>query len=286
MLRGAQLHAAGQLEQALIAFEKALALQPGDVNAASACATLLSALSRPVASYKALLSVEAFAAGNSRRRSQPGHRGRKLRRPGPRRHGLPASPGARPQPRTRSLNNVGLMAAAQAQWEPASNAPANASRKTPPMRPTTSTSATTSAAPGATPTRWPCLKRQPTRFPRTTWTSGYATPPCWLSTATSKSPAKPACALTPPHWNYFKDFLGRSIAPAYPRPQAARPQGELPDARQLYTGQAFEAMTVCDWRDNERVTATLRQMLDEALRTAVAPRLARCAVLRPHARHG
>ena len=60
MLRGSQLHAAGQLEQALIAFENALALQPTDVNAASACATLLSALSRPVAAYKALLSVEAL----------------------------------------------------------------------------------------------------------------------------------------------------------------------------------------------------------------------------------
>src|SRR5687767_8860729 len=60
MLRGAQLHASGQLEQALIAFEKALALQADDVNAASACATLLSVLSRPVASYKVLLSVEAL----------------------------------------------------------------------------------------------------------------------------------------------------------------------------------------------------------------------------------
>ncbi len=56
--RGTELHAAGQLEQALFAFEQALALSPTDVNTASACATLLSLLDRPAAARKTLLSVE------------------------------------------------------------------------------------------------------------------------------------------------------------------------------------------------------------------------------------
>jgi protein O-GlcNAc transferase len=59
MLRGTELHSAGQLEQALLAFENALALAPQDVNTASACATLLSLLDRPQAAYRTLLSVEA-----------------------------------------------------------------------------------------------------------------------------------------------------------------------------------------------------------------------------------
>ena len=49
MQHGAALHAGGQPEQALVAFEKALALDPGNSNAASACATMLAGLGQPQA---------------------------------------------------------------------------------------------------------------------------------------------------------------------------------------------------------------------------------------------
>ncbi len=58
MLQAAQLHGTGKPELALVAFETALALAPGDLNTASACATLLSELDRPEAAYRTLLSVE------------------------------------------------------------------------------------------------------------------------------------------------------------------------------------------------------------------------------------
>lgn len=54
---GAALHAAGLPERALVAFEKALAISPGDTNAASACAALMLELSRPQAAYRLLQSM-------------------------------------------------------------------------------------------------------------------------------------------------------------------------------------------------------------------------------------
>jgi protein O-GlcNAc transferase len=265
MLRGAQLHAAGQLEQALIAFEKALALQPNDVNAASACATLLSALSRPVAAYKALLSVEALlletADGAANLAIAAESCGDLARAGMAYKRALTLDPN-----HGRALNNVGLMAAAQAQWEPA----LECARK--------------------------CLAQDPGHAPYHVNLSDYlcgarryADALAVLQDAASRFPddldirIRSAAVLA---FNgdfeqsheasqrfdaatlaYFHEFLGRAIAPAYLDHKLRLLQGELPDARQLYTGQAFEAMTVCDWRDNERVTATLRQMLDECVRT-------------------
>lgn len=59
MQRGITLHQQGKPEQALLAFEKAHALEPTHVNAASARAALLTELLLPIAAYKALLLVEA-----------------------------------------------------------------------------------------------------------------------------------------------------------------------------------------------------------------------------------
>lgn len=265
MLRGAQLHAAGQLEQALLAFEKALALQPNDVNAASACATLLSALSRPVAAYKALLSVEALlletADGAANLAIAAESCGDLVRARMAYQRALALDPN-----HARALNNVGLMAAAQAQWETA----LECARK--------------------------CLAQDPGHAPYHVNLSDYL---CGarrytdalavLHGAASRFPddldirIRSAAVLAfngdfeksreaSQHFDaatlsYFQEFLGRAIAPAYLDHKLRMFQGELPDARQLYTGQAFEAMTVCDWRDNEHVTATLRQMLDECVRT-------------------
>ncbi|CAN7246250.1 O-linked N-acetylglucosamine transferase family protein [Polaromonas sp. LjRoot131] len=265
MLRGAQLHAQGRFEQALIAFEKALALEPGDVNAASACATLLSALSRPVAAYKALLSVEALllqSADGAANLAIAAESCGDLARAGMAyQRALTLDPN-----HARALNNVGLMAAAQGQWEAA----LDCARK--------------------------CLARDPGHAPYHVNLSDYL---CGARRYAEALAVLEAAALRLPDdldirirgaavlafngdfdksreaslrfdaatLDYFREFLGRAIAPAYLDHKLRLPQGELPNARQLYCGQAFEAMTVCDWRDNERLTATLRQMLEEALRT-------------------
>ena len=57
MEQGAALHTTGQPEQALLAFEKALALRPANANAASACATMLTALGQPMAAFQVLCTV-------------------------------------------------------------------------------------------------------------------------------------------------------------------------------------------------------------------------------------
>lgn len=265
MQRGAQLHAEGRLEQALIAFEQALALAPDDVNAASACATLLSALSRPAAAYKALLSVEAAllqtADGAANLAIAAESCGDLARASMAYQRALALDP-----LHARALNNVGLMAAAQGQWEAA----LACARK--------------------------CLAQDPGHAPYHVNLSDYL---CGARRYPEALAALEAAALRFPHdldirirgaavlaFNgdfdasreasqrfdadtlaYFRDFLGRAIAPAYLDHKLRLPQGELPDARQLYCGQVYEAMTVCDWRENERLTATLRQMLDECLRT-------------------
>lgn len=58
MQQGSQLHQEGQLPQALIAFEEALQAAPGNLDASSATATLLSLLGRPAAACRVLLAVE------------------------------------------------------------------------------------------------------------------------------------------------------------------------------------------------------------------------------------
>lgn len=65
MSRGTALHAAGQLENALIAFEHACELKPLDPDAVTAYATLLSLLDRPQAAYKVLQSVESLLMQNA-----------------------------------------------------------------------------------------------------------------------------------------------------------------------------------------------------------------------------
>jgi protein O-GlcNAc transferase len=265
MLRGAQLHAAGQLEQALIAFEKALALQPDDVNAASACATLLSALSRPVAAYKALLSVEASlleSADGAANLAIAAESCGDLARAGMAyKRALTLDPN-----HARALNNVGLMAAAQAQWEAALECARKCLAHDPGHAPYHVNLSDYLCGARRYTDALAVLDDAASRFPddldiriRSAAVLAFNGD---FEKALEASQRFDAATLA-----YFHEFLDRAIAPAYLDHKLRLFQGELPDARQLYTGQAFEAMTVCDWRDNERATATLRQMLDECVRT-------------------
>ncbi len=265
MLRGAQLHAAGQLEQALIAFEKALALQPNDVNAASACATLLSALSRPVAAYKALLSVEALlletADGAANLAIAAESCGDMARAGMAYKRALTLDPN-----HGRALNNVGLMAAAQAQWEPALECAHKCLAQDPGHAPYHVNLCDYLCGARRYADALAVLQEAAARFPDNLdiRIRGAAVLAFNGDFEQSHEASQRFDAAT---LDYFHKFLGHAIAPAYLDHKLRLLQGELPDARQLYTGQAFEAMTVCDWRDNDHVTATLRQMLDECVRT-------------------
>ena len=118
MQLGATLHAAGQQAQALGAFEQALTHAPQDLNAASACAALLTELKRPAAAYRILMQLEsqllqdadgaanlaiaAEACGDLEKANTAYARALALN----------------PQ-HLRSLTNVGVLAASLSQWDSA-----------------------------------------------------------------------------------------------------------------------------------------------------------------------
>lgn len=265
MLRGAQLHAEGRLEQSLIAFEQALALAPGDVNAASACATLLSALSRPVAAYKTLLSVEdqllQSADGAANLAIAAESCGDLARAGVAYQRALTLAPS-----HARALNNVGLMAAAQSQWETALGCARKCLAQDPGHAPYHVNLCDYLCGARRYGEALAVLEAAALRFPDDLDIRIRNAAVLAFNGDFEKS-HEASLRFDAATLAYFHDFLGRAIAPAYLDHKLRLPQGELPDARQLYCGQAFEAMTVCDWRDNERLTATLRQMLDECLRT-------------------
>lgn len=265
MLRGARLHADGRLDEALIAFENALALAPRDVNAASACATLLSALSRPVASYKALLSVESLlmetADGAANLAIAAESCGDLARAGTAYERALALDPN-----HLRALNNVGLLAAGGARWTQALDYARKCVALDPGHAPYHVNLCDYLCGARRYADAQAVLEAAALRFPDDLdiRIRGAAVPAFNGDFDTSREASLAFDAAT---LDYFRDFLGRAIAPAYLDHKPRLQQGELPDARQLYCGQAFEAMTLCDWRDNERLTATLREMLDEALRT-------------------
>ena len=116
MLHGTQQHAAGQLEQALIAFENALSIEPDDVNAASACATLLTLLDRPQAAYKTLLTVEPLLMLDADGATNLAIAAETCGDLGKAHVAYNRALELAPE-HLRAMNNVALLAAAGAQWD-------------------------------------------------------------------------------------------------------------------------------------------------------------------------
>jgi protein O-GlcNAc transferase len=267
MQRGSELHTRGEPEQALMAFESALALAPDDTNAACATATLLTILSRPVAAYKLLMGVEAQlmmdADGATNLAIAAESCGDLDRARTAYQRALSLDPG-----HLRALNNVALMAAGEAQWETAIECARKCLAQDPAHAPSHVNLSDYLCGARRYAEALAVIEEAALRFPNDLdiriRTAAVAAFNGDFEKSREASIRFDAATL-----DYFKAFLGRSIAPAHLDHKLRGPQGQLPDARQLYTGQAFEAMTLCDWRDNERATATLRQMLDEALRTGV-----------------
>ncbi|MDB5967208.1 MAG: hypothetical protein JWQ72_3708 [Polaromonas sp.] len=116
MERGTRLDVAGQPEEALAAFEKARTLSPLDVNAASACAALLSRLDCPQSAYRTLLTVEAAllqdADGAANLAIAAEGCGDFQKAQSAYARALDIDPA-----HLRSLNNVAILAARSSQWD-------------------------------------------------------------------------------------------------------------------------------------------------------------------------
>ena len=263
MLRGTQLHAAGQLEQALFAFEHALALSPRDVNTAAACATLLSLLDRPTAAYKTLLSVEDLlmqhADGAANLAIAAEACGDLAQADAAYARALQLDP-----EHLRSLNNVGILAASSSQWDAA----IGLARK--------------------------CLALQPGHAPHhanlAEYLSGarrYGEALDVIAAAMATFPLDKELkirrvALLAFHGELeesdaafqnldveerrlFEEFLAKLDAPENARDRALSQARKLalqpPDALQIHTDQALRNIAAGDWRNH----GTLTQLLREAL---------------------
>ncbi|RZJ16036.1 MAG: hypothetical protein EOO54_17875, partial [Haliea sp.] len=271
MARGRQLHAAGKPELALLEFERALAAQPGDVNAVSACATMLSIMNRPRAAYEALRAIEdqlwttADGAANLAIAAEACG-------------DLPKARAAYAQAllldpqHLRALNNMALIAAADGDVDLA-------------IARTRQCMALDSGQPSHAANLSDFLCR------------GYRYTEALdvLDAAAARFPQSPDLAIrrvavlafsgdleqsTRLHRSldahtqqYFAQFLARSVEATNRDPnrdgKLARPAPRLPDAAQLFCDQAFGAMGVCNWQDNDRLTALLRRQIQDAARTGI-----------------
>jgi protein O-GlcNAc transferase len=258
---GSSLHLSGSLEEALIVFEKALALAPQDVNVRSACATVLTELSRPEAAYATLLGVEqqllesadgtinlAIAAENC----QQLDRALALYRAA-----IQLDPG-----NLRALNNIAILAAASNNWDVAVEHARRCvdlqpgylpfrthlvdflcgARNYPEALRALALASATFAGERALRIRLVCVEALSGHFKESQ--------SAWL-------------ALGEEERLLYRRFLSDAhLVSAGTEDSVCRPQLKDPDAWQLYAAQAFNALEAGDWRDSEELTRHLRSALE------------------------
>jgi protein O-GlcNAc transferase len=265
MQQGIQYHADGRLVDALVAFETAMRLVPANENAITATATLLSALDRPMAAYTLLRSIEsqlmthadgaanlaiaAEACGDISKAWSAYQRALELDE-----HHL------------RALNNSGLLAAQKSQWDIA----IAYGRK--------------------------CVEIDGSQVSYQQQLSDFLMAARLydealeqLDAASQRFPGHSAVAIRQIAVLAFKgefeqvrdrtstldaegqidlkEFVAR-LATARDPDHKLRPSPDAPaDALQLYLSQAFEAMANCDWRGQQKLVETIREMLVQAQQT-------------------
>ncbi len=261
---GAALHAEGQPEQALVAFEKAFAIAPADLEAVSACGTLLLELGRPQAAYQAMSTVRdqllATADGAANLGIAAEACGQIVEAQACYEHAL-----ALDANHLRALNNSGLLAASQGRWAVA----VDQSRRCVELLPTL-------------PELWVNLADM------LTGARNYPAAIEVLDTAISRFPQRQDlrlrravalafnaefdradaafAALGPQGQAMLREFLAAANTAARDAP-VKKPVAMLPNTRELFAHQAFEAMQVCDWHYNDALTRVISEMLAQAEET-------------------
>jgi protein O-GlcNAc transferase len=265
MHRGTTLHAEGQPERALMAFENALELAPSDLNTVSACATLLTALARPVAAYNTLRSVEALLLGDADGAANLAIAAESCGDLTRARSAYQRALALNPQ-HVRSLNNVGLLAAAQSQWELA----IECARQCLELGPNEAKHHTNLADFLTGSRRYQealeVIAAGRKRFPDNLGMTARVIAVLAFSGDLEKS-ASIADTLDAAGKAGLHEFLER-LMQADDADNKLRPSPTTqPDALQLYTSQAFDAMAVCDWSAYDQLAATLRSSVAQAVRT-------------------
>lgn len=265
MRRGIQLHMEGQLEQALTAFETARRLDPANVNAVSAAATVLTALARPAAAYRLLLSLaprlleDADGAANLAIAAETCGDMAQARLAYQR--ALQLDPA-----HLRSLNNLGLLAATQSQWELAIGYAEQCIALAPAEVTHHHNLADFLAGARRYPQALAVLDAAAQRFPEHLEITVRQVAVLAFN-GEFESSRQLAASLDGAAQEYLKSFLSQALTPA-DHERLLRPAPAVsPDPVRLFTGQAFEAMEECDWRNNTKLAEVLRESLADSART-------------------
>jgi predicted O-linked N-acetylglucosamine transferase (SPINDLY family) len=266
MLRGTQLHSADQLEQALLAFENALALAPQDVNTASACATLLTLLDRPQAAYRTLLSVESLLMGSADGAANLAIAaeacGDLSRAQDAYAQALQFDPN-----HLRSLNNVGILAASSSQWELAITLARKCLALQPAHPPYHANLAEFLSGARRYPEALEVVTGALAEFPH--WSDLKVRHIALLAFSGELEKADAALgSLDAGARQLFEEFLSKlSMAENLSGPTSSADEktpSESLDAFTIHTRQAFRDMALADWRNQDRLTGILGKALAEA----------------------
>lgn len=263
MERGIALHAEGQLERALSAFENARALAPSDPNTTVANATLLVALSRPQAAYRLLLALEkelmASAEGATNLGIAAEACGDLVKAETAYRQALTLDP-----THVRALTNAALLAGSQSRWTEAIAAAEQAVVLAPDEPGYRHNLSDLLAAAGRYRESLDVLELACLRFPDHLDIGMRRIAALAFCSRFEESAALEA-KLTTGEREHFLAFLKRAAATADPDQRLLPAPDISTDAFQLYTDQAFSALLTCDWRESAQLAATLRRMLADCV---------------------
>lgn len=262
---GAALHAARLPERALVAFERALAITPGNTNAASACAALLLELSRPQAAYRLLQHMQQQLLRDADGATNLAIAAEACNEINQARQCYEQALALNPD-HLRARNNLALIAAREGLWDTALvNAQHCLSLRPQEHAFWVNLSDVLTGARRYT-EALAHLGRSLQHFPGSPELSVRRAVVLAFNAEFEES-HEAFAALSPDVLARFEGLLAQAPAIRTYDGLAQEPPASRPDPRLLYARAAIEAIQACDWRERDRLTGTLRHMVDHALRT-------------------
>ena len=263
MQAGAGLHTEGRREEALAAFEQALAQRPQDLNAATACASVLTELQRPQAAWAIMVARREALMTDADGACNLAVMAEACALEGEAQTAYEQALRLYPQ-HLRALNNRALMATRQGDMALAQELMQRAAAQAPQDPALLLNYADVLIAARAFDEAAQHLLAALARFPG-------------MLEFQLRRIAALAFGGQPEQAQAELDALGEPGAQAWNaflRQASQAPQGSpfkrfivLPDMRELFIQQAFSAMRQCDWRNEQALSSLLRQMLGESTLT-------------------